>query len=459
VSVAVFDIGKTNLKLLVIDEAGHVLAQRSTPNVGVPGPPYLHVDLHAVESWLLAALAELSATHGIAALVTAAHGSGAVLVGETGPIMPMIDYEAEPPAEIDRAYLEVMPPFLERGSCLMGAASHVGRQMFWLAAAWPDAFAKARAVLTLPQYWAWRLSGVMASEITSLAAQSHLWDVRRGEPSALVRRLGWEHLLPPLRPAWDRLGPIRPEFAARTGLSPGTGVLNGIHDSSANLYRYQRAGLGNATLLSTGTWIVGLRAGLAPEHLVEARNMTLNADVTGRPVGGVLAMVGRELELLSQGQRGPVSLDDLQCVIDAGTLALPSFAGMDGVFPGSAGQGRMVGPGVPPSALALLYAALVAEICLDLLQAEGSVVIDGGFTAEPMFAAVVMRLRPDLDIQVEPVGGGTALGAALLASHGETVPPLRLAAAQPLALRDLQRYRDRWREMVSEARANGRGSA
>ena len=40
-SVAVFDIGKTNLKLLAIDRAGAVLAQRSTPNRPQPGPPPL----------------------------------------------------------------------------------------------------------------------------------------------------------------------------------------------------------------------------------------------------------------------------------------------------------------------------------------------------------------------------------------------------------------------------------
>ena len=58
---------------------------------------------------------------------------------------------------------------------MMHGATHLARQMLWLEHGWPDAFAAARAYLALPQYWAWRLSGAAASEVTSLAAQSHLW--------------------------------------------------------------------------------------------------------------------------------------------------------------------------------------------------------------------------------------------------------------------------------------------
>jgi sugar (pentulose or hexulose) kinase len=361
----------------------------------------------------------------------------------------MIDYEGELPPEVDAAYAAAMPPFLERGVRIMGGVSHVGRQLFWQATQWPEAVARARAILTLPQYWAWRLSGVLASEVTSLAAQSHLWDVLHGRPSGLVERMGWQRLLPPLRPAWDRLGPILPRVAAATGLDPATPVLNGMHDSSGNLYRYQRCGLGDAALLSTGTWIVGLRQGLGPDRLVEDRGMSLNADVEGRPVGGVLGMVGREVELLTEGRPGGVTPADLQRVIDAGAMALPSLVAMDGMFPGSARRGRIVGPEVPRPALAMLYGALMAEVCLELLEAQGRAVIDGGFTGEPLFAQLVAALRPDLEVLVEPVGGGTAIGAALLWSHGHPSPPLQLRAASALALRGLRAYRDRWREAVA----------
>jgi sugar (pentulose or hexulose) kinase len=457
-ATAVLDVGKTNLKLLVVDGAGRTLAQRAAGNRARPAPPYLHADLAAIERWLLAALRELGATWPIAAIVVTAHGSSGVLVDEDGPVMPMVDYEALPPPWLDAAYAEVMPPFVERGSRLLGGMAHLGRQLFWLARQWPGTFARARAILTLPQYWAWRLCGVMAAEITSLAAQSHLWDLLGGRPSRLVEAMGWQPLLPPLRPAWERLGPILPRIAAATGLDAATSVLNGMHDSSANLYRYQRAGLGRATLLSTGTWIVGLRPTCPPERLIEARGMTLTADAEGRPVGGVLAMVGRELETLA-GTAWPVTDADLALTVAQGSFALPSFVPFDGIFPASAGRGRIVGPPASPAAVALLYGALMAEACLELLGAEGEVVIDGGFCAEPRLARLVAALRPDLRVRVEPVGGGTALGAGLLASHGGPAPPLRLEEASSLELPGLAAYRRCWRELLSEAMADGRGWA
>ena len=48
------------------------------------------------------------------------------------------------------------------------------------------------------------------------------------------------------------------------------------------------------TVVSTGTWIVGLSDSFDPTALSEARGMTCNADVYGRPLAGALTMGGRE---------------------------------------------------------------------------------------------------------------------------------------------------------------------
>ena len=45
--------------------------------------------------------------------------------------------------------------------------------------------------------------------------------------SSLVERQGWLSLFPPFRKAWERLGPLRPEVAAATGLDRNVGVLCG----------------------------------------------------------------------------------------------------------------------------------------------------------------------------------------------------------------------------------------
>lgn len=456
--VAVLDIGKTNLKLVAVGRDGRTVWQRSTPNRPLPGPPWLHVDLPATEAWLLGALAELGLAcrpGKVEAFVAAAHGSGGVLVDAEGPVLPPVDYEEEPPAGILAAYADAAPPFGERGSPQLGGASHFGRQLFWAARAFPAAAARATRFLPFPQYWAWRLCGVPAVEPTMLGAQSHLWDVRRRRYTGLVGREGWDRLLPPPVPPHTFLGPPRPKVRIRTGLGGATAVLAGVHDSTANLYRYQAAGLGDAALLSTGTWIVGMDPRTPADALDEAFGMTVTSDVEGRPVAGVLAMTGREYAVLAGNDAGGRATGDaLAATVASGALALPGFCAFDGVFPGSAGRGRVEGAAPADvagrTALATLYAALVADVCLDLMRSRGRVVVDGGFVADPAFAGLVAALRPGQEVLVNADGAGTAAGAALLWTFGTLglTPNLEIGTATPLPVPGLAGYRRRWREAV-----------
>jgi hypothetical protein len=134
-------------------------------------------------------------------------------------------------------------------------------------------------------------------------------------------------------------------------------------------------------------------------------------------------------------------------------LALPGFVAFDGIFPGSAGRGRIEGGAVDGDgriALATLYAALTADLCLDLLRSRKRVVIDGGFTADPAFARLVAALRPGQEVLVNADGSGTAQGAALLWTHANRQLPVQLdlAPALPLTLPNLPTYRATWRQTV-----------
>src|SRR4029453_18778105 len=107
--------------------------------------------------------------------------------------------------------------------------------LFWQARMFPEDFARTATILMYPQYWAFRLSGVRANEVTSLGCHTDLWDYHGGDYSALVDRMGWRNLMAPVRPPADVLGPILPKIAAATGLDPATPVHCGIHDSNASL--------------------------------------------------------------------------------------------------------------------------------------------------------------------------------------------------------------------------------
>ena len=449
-AVVVFDVGKTNVKLTVAAPDGRLGETLSCPNPVRPGPPYRHHDLAAVEDWLLDGLAALGRRHAIDAVVTSGHGSGGVLVGEAGPALPMMDYEQPAPPGVTEVYRAATGSFRERGSAVMLGTAHLARQMLWMERDWPEAFAGAAAFLAIPQYWAWRLSGVLASEVTSLAAQSGLWCAADARPAALVAQRGWARLMPPLRPAWAVLGPLRPEVAARTGLPGDVRVVNGIHDSSANLYRYQAAGLDDFTLLSTGTWIVALSDRPGPDLDVEQPGLCCTADTAGRPLPGMLTMGGREFGAVAGGAAGPADAALLARLVATGTMALPSFGDDDGLFPGTAGRGELRGPlaGDPGArfTLAVLTAALQADRCLDGL-AGATLVLDGPFVREPLFGALLAALHPGRRVLVNGESRGVAAGAALLAGHAARTAPTPLSLAPPpaLDLDPLPAYRDRWR--------------
>src|SRR6266581_3654399 len=96
--IAVLDIGKTNLKLLVASDDGWPLETLSIPNSANISGPYLAYDLAKLEDWFLDALAKVSPRHAIGAVIATAHGCGAVLIDADKPVLPMMDYEAVPPA-------------------------------------------------------------------------------------------------------------------------------------------------------------------------------------------------------------------------------------------------------------------------------------------------------------------------------------------------------------------------
>jgi sugar (pentulose or hexulose) kinase len=429
VRIAVFDIGKSNLKLLVASDDGWPIETISVANAATSCGRYLAYDLAALEAWFLDALAEVARRHAIGAVIATAHGCGAVLTDGQSAVLPMMDYEAVSPPEIDRAYALMAPPYSEVFCSNGSGAMRLAKQLLWQQTACPVEFARATCYLTTAQYVAMRLGGRAASEISQLAAQGHIWDAVGRRPSSVMRAWGWDRLLPPRGAAGAVLGMVSEAVIRRTGLSPATEILCGVHDSNANLFRYKAAGLHEASVLSTGTWMIGFNRGLNPAELDRSRAMVLNIDVDGETVPSTLTMTGREYDLIRRDHVADDAavLAAIPKLAAQRTLALPSFVGDDGLFPGAGRRGRIIGP-TPQGhaewqALAVLYAAFTASHCLDALASTGRIIIDGGFAPNVPFAQALATLRPGQRVSASQSRDGTALGAALLwKRHSRTAP-------------------------------------
>lgn len=453
-ATVVLDIGKTNAKLTLIDPAGRALAERRTPNTVRRDGPYPHHDTERLWDWMLTQLGELAALAPIGTLVPVTHGATAALVDEAGLVLPVLDYEHVPGDAADLARYQVLrPPFEESGSPELPAGLNLGRQLDWLQARFPAEFARARQVLMYPQYWAWRLCGVAASEITSLGCHTDLWQPRGRSWSSLVERQGWQRLFPPRRDAWARLGRLHAALADLTGLPADCEVVCGIHDSNASLLRHLLAPQqgGPCTVLSTGTWVIAAALGSATLPLVEAQDMLANCNVFGKPVPCMRFMGGREFAALAGAQPAPFGIAEIEKLVAQQTLALPCFAETGGPFAGQAG--RIEGPApatdAERAALATLYVVLMADHCLSALGAEGApVIVEGAFTANPRFGALLAGLRDGREVVVSDDSSGTTCGGWLLARWGEPLvaPPAEAVAALNFA--GWQAYREAWRARV-----------
>ena len=290
---------------------------------------------------------------------------------------------------------------------------------------------------------------MLASEVTSLGSHTDLWRAREGKLSSLVERLQWMRLFPPLRNAWDALGPITPEVAAATGLKPDTRVLCGAHDSNASLVPHLVGRRDPFSVISTGTWVilmaVGGRSALDPEA-----DMLANVDVLGRATPCARFMGGREFSVLAGAEPAPITAQDVSEIIAAGTFALPAFSDQGGPFWNR--EGRIAGkaPQTPAAraALATLYVALMSEYLLERLEAPGEWIVEGGFARSPAFAAVLAALAPTRKVTLATSASGAAQGAAALARWGETQPAAETWLAEMWSLPGIQNYRASWRRAV-----------
>jgi sugar (pentulose or hexulose) kinase len=458
----VLDIGKTHSKATLWNDTGICITRQTRPNSQISADNSLNLDTAGIERWLRGVLSEFARLGPIAAIVPIAHGAGVALIRNGQLQTAPLDYEW-PGVNADRvAYLKQRDPFLATGSPALPGGLNIGMQLHWLESL-PAADFRSGEIVPWAQYWAWVLCGVTASEITSLGCHTDLWRPYDRGPSQLAVRRGWAERLARLTPANSVLGTLRSEWVEATGLSRRVEVYCGMHDSNAALVAArshpQFAGR-DVTVLSTGTWFVAMRtprgaAAARAALLPEARDCLVNVDLVGAPIPSSRFMGGREIEILAgadvtDGSAEASRLASAIKAVDAGDMIIPPC--VPGVGPFPTANSRNLAPrrnSGDPTALAHLYAALIADVSLDLIGSNDTLLIDGRFSAAPVFAQALANLRPTTAVLVSGDADGVAQGALRLANvaQPESTP---LSRVPPLAV-DMTEYRARWREAAESA--------
>ena len=475
----VIDIGKSNAKLLLLDAAGAVVERYSRTNASVTSPlGYPALDVHGLEQWMRSSLRASVHARRCGHVITSTHGAALVALDAAGLAWEPLDYEFEAVAlagAADAAFHAASGDFRQSLSPDLPAGLNAARQLHWLQNTQPAAWRGTRTLLPYPQYWAWLLSGVACSEVSSLGCHTHLWSPVTGDFSDLAVSKGWAHLFAPLRPAWDVLGSVRPDVAAAWGLPPACQVHAGVHDSNACLARYidsashldsQAEAL---TIVSSGTWTVLMAPGAPADALVAAQDMLGNVDVTGRMTPTARFMGGREFAAIAAGaDPQAASIETLRQLVACQIFALPSFARQGGPFADRVGTLEQGGQALDESqalrlssteraTLAATYCAQLTVWLIHYLWAgnaaqKSRVVVDGPLAHNTIFMQVLQSLLPDSRcLSSTDALEGTARGAWLLSRWGSEPVQQALQPVTVEQVEGLRQYHADWLNKVNTA--------
>ena len=458
----VIDLGKTLSKVSLWDAGGTMLDRRVRPNVPLEVAGVRRLDAEATGRWLLEMLTEFAHAP-VDTIVPVGHGAGVVALVDGAMAFPPFDYEQALPPDILAEYRAQRDAFALTGSPALPDGLNFGSQLWWMERLAPEAMARA-TLLPWAQYWAWFLTGNAVSEVTSLGCHSDLWCPQEAGFSPMARRLGWAERFAPLARAGDTVGTLKPEIAARTGLSPEVKVLAGLHDSNAALLAargFAEIADNEATVLSTGTWFIGMRLPATPvdtASLPEARDCLVNVDVHGRAVPSARFMGGREIETLIEIDTRrvdikpdqPALLAAVPAVLRQQRMVLPTLMRGFGPYPhGTFDWVNRPEDWYERRAAACLYAALVADTSLDLIGSSERLLVEGRFAEAEVFVRALAALRPDTAVYTANAHNDVSFGALRLIDPTLT-PRGELVRVEPLD-GDLDTYRNRWHAEIDAA--------
>ncbi|AWB66077.1 hypothetical protein C2869_06315 [Saccharobesus litoralis] len=456
----ILDIGKTHVKLHVLDDSYLSIYSKEMDNLVVHTGQYPAASVSAIWHWFKTNVKEFAGNFNITRITITTHGATAALIDrnsetDDGLVLPVLDYEFTGTDEQSPNYAQVRPDFSQTYSPNLPAGLNLGRQLYWLKNQFPQEFAKATDILMYPQYWVWRLTGQRYSEITSLGCHTDLWSVAGNDYSSLVDELECRDKFPPLAPAWQNCGGLRAELSEELGIDSQCQVFSGLHDSNASFLRYKLTqGDKPFTVVSSGTWTILMASQVPLTNLQQSKDMLANIDALSSPIACARFMGGREFAAICEQTQAKVSdhfdEQDLQAVIDKAVLALPDFSGGSGPFGGC--EPAFKGPvdQVKGAALATLYCALLVDYQLSVLQSKGTVYIEGAFLKNPLLCALINQLRTEQNVELSQDSTGTVMGAAYLTDWDNVQSQIETSQAKTTQLQGLAAYQALWLAQINQ---------
>jgi L-fuculokinase len=255
--IAIFDVGKTNKKLFLIDEEYKIVYERAARFVETldeDGEPC--ENLESLISSVYDSLHQVQKMeeYEIKAINFSTYGASFVYLDENGkPLTPLYNYLKAYPAALSEEFYAKYGGQEEMAqataSPILGSLNS-GMQLYRLKKEQPAIFAMVKYALHLPQYLSYLITGKALADITSIGCHTQLWDFNKNEYHHWVKEEGLLPKLGEFTPADSSLDITYERKKYKVGV--------GLHDSSAALIPYLENFNTPFVLLSTGTWCIAL---------------------------------------------------------------------------------------------------------------------------------------------------------------------------------------------------------
>jgi sugar (pentulose or hexulose) kinase len=430
--IVVFDIGKTNKKVLLFDEHFNIVQQKEgkMPPV-VDDDGFECDDIERIEQWMIESLENMVKNSGydIVAVNFSTYGATLVFLDEDGKrIGPLNNYLKPVDENIARQLFEQyggQDEFCRQtASPSLGLLLNSGIQILWMKKEHPERYAQTKSILHFPQYLSYLLTHKITSEPTSIGCHTFMWNF---DKQRYHQWLADNHIELP-DPQVNNTT-VQVEVAGKT-IDAGIG----IHDSSSSLVPYLMGAKDKFVLLSTGTWCISMNP--FNDEILTAEELRQDCldylNIYKKPVKSARYFLGHihdvNVEVLNGYFNAPdnayknVVLDEnaLRAYIKNGEQMFFKNGTPDGYIDIDADLSIF-------SNFEEAYNQFVFDLTLEnakslklVLPADddvSSLIVSGGFARNPIYMRTLASLFPDKKIFTSEIDNATALGAAMVCAE------------------------------------------
>ncbi|HWA34275.1 MAG TPA: FGGY family carbohydrate kinase [Cyclobacteriaceae bacterium] len=426
--IAVFDIGKTNKKIVLFDDKYAMVREDAVQFTEITDEDGDRCEnIMAVTEWIRKSIADLLRDQAITvkAVNVSAYGASFVNIGEDSqPVTPLYNYLKPFPEKLKNKFYSTyggeLKFSMETASPVLGNLNS-GMQLYRLKQERPKVFKTISYCLHLPQYISQVITSKKYSDITSIGCHTNLWNFYTESYHTWVYREGIDRKMAPMLKS-DEVSWCEPLQVP---------VGGGLHDSSAALIPYLKTIRDLFILVSTGTWCISLNpfnhTPLTEEEL--KKDCLCYLSYKGEPVKASRLFAGHDHEVQAKRIATHFNVSqEFYKAIDFDVEKVPTQDTNRQEHPSTTG---VVGLGKSifekrdlqmfANATDAYYQLMTDIISLQKESIElvlrnspvGKIFVDGGFSKNPLYMNMLARCFPDIEIYGAAIAQSTSLGAAL----------------------------------------------